>query len=51
MFACAFVTFIASEIGISGGVTGQMKNKVYYKRVDRSYFFPEDDPGRYDFLN
>lgn len=31
--------------------SGQMKNKVYYKRVDRSYFFPEDDPGRYDFLN
>lgn len=31
--------------------TGQMRNKVYYKRVGVNYFFPENDSGRYDFLN
>lgn len=31
--------------------SGQMRNKVYYKKVDENYFFPENDRGRYDFLN
>lgn len=31
--------------------SGQMRNKVYYKRVGVNYFFPENDRGRYDFLN